>query len=86
MKIFHYYYIVAGYKTYLEDGRYTWRLNSAQNFLFHNLQHLSNTILYADLPAHFTPSIKAGDSMRPELKVGFEKNLNVNSSRKEDIF
>ena len=90
-------HIVAGCKTYLEEGRYTWRHNSALNFLAQSLKAIPNCSLYADLSGYLSPSIITGGSFRPdlllvtsdhrlfilELTVGYETNLDVTANRKE---
>ena len=90
-------HIVAGCKTYLEQGRYTWRHNSALSFIAQTLQSINSAKLYVDLPGYLSPCTITGDSLRPdiilstadnvlyilELTVGFETNLNNNASRKE---
>ena len=90
-------HIVAGCKTYLDQGRFTWRHNSALRFLAQTFQSVNSSKLYADLPGYLSPCIITGDSLRPdmllstadnrlyiiELTVGFETNLNNNTRRKE---
>ena len=90
-------HIVAGCKTYLDQGRYTWRHNSALSFIAQTLQSIKSAKLYADLPGYLSPCSISGDSLRPdiilstadnvlyiiELTVGFETNLNNNTCRKE---
>ena len=89
-------HIVAGCKTYLDQGRFTWRHNSALRFLAQTLQFVNSSKLYVDLPGYLSPCIITGDSLRPdmilstvdklyiiELTVGFETNLANNARRKE---
>ena len=87
--------IVAGCKTYLEQGRYTWRHNSILNFLATSLKAVNESIIYADIPGFLSPSIITGENLRPdlllrtnnnylyilELTVGFESNLEKNATR-----
>jgi len=89
-------HIVSSCKSYLDDGRYTWRHNSVLLHLANSLSSLKNTSLFADLPSFPSPSLVTGDSLRPdlvlilnytsvymlELTVGFESNITVNSDRK----
>ena len=89
--------VVAGCKRYLNDGRFTWRHNSALKFLAQTLQSIRSAKLYVNLPGYLSPCIITGDRLRPdilfstadnilyiiELTVGFETNLNINASRKE---
>ena len=90
-------HIVAGCNTYLTEGRFTWRHNSALKFLAETLQSIQHAKLYVDLPGYLSPCIVTGNSLRPdillstadnilyiiELTVGFETNLNNNAHRKE---
>ena len=88
-------HVVVGCKTYLNEGRFTWRHDSALNFLASSLQHLKHYTFYVDLPQYLSPCLITGDNLRPdmlisssdtlyvvELSVGFETNLNNNTSRK----
>ena len=89
-------HIVSSCKSYLEDGRYTWRHNSVLLHLANSLSSFKNTSLFADLPSFPSPSLVTGDSLRPdlvlilnntsvyllELTVGFESNIAINSDRK----
>ena len=89
-------HIVSSCKSYLDDGRYTWRHNSVLLHLANSLSSLKNTSLFADLPTFPSPSLITGDSLRPdlvlilnktsvymlELTVGFESNITINSDRK----
>ena len=89
-------HIVAGCKTYLDQGRFTWRHNSALRFLAQTFQSVNSSKLYADLPGYLSPCIITGDSLRPDMllstadnrlyiieKMGFETNLSNNTRRKE---
>jgi len=83
-------------KSYLEEGRYTWRHNSALNIVANYFTVRIGASLYIDLPSFHSPSIITGDNYRPdlvlvlpdnkiyilELTVGFETNLEVNAERK----
>ena len=60
-------HIVAGYKSYLEDGRYTWRQNSSLYFIASSLQCIKHSTLYADLPGFASPCIVTGDNLCPEM-------------------
>ena len=89
-------HVVAGCKVYLEQGRYTWRHNSALNFLATSLKAIEGPPLFADIPGFSSPSIITGDNLRPdlllrtkenilyvlELTIGFKTNLNCNAERK----
>ena len=79
---------------------YTWRHNSAFNFLATSFQAINGSSLYADLPGFLSPSIITGDQLRPylllktkenclyvlELTIGFETNLNCNAVRKSEKY
>ena len=56
-------HIVAGCKSYLEDGRYTWRHYSALLFIASTLQCIKNSTMYADLPGFLSPCIVTGDNI-----------------------
>ena len=87
---------VAGCKSYLEEGRYTWRHNSALQILANYFRASPGAYLYFDLQCFHSPSIMIGDNFRPdlvfvspdnkiyilELTVGFETNLEVNAEHK----
>ena len=89
-------HVVAGCKTYLDEGRFTWRHDSVLSFLASTLTAVQSSTLYVDLPGFLNPSTLTGDSFRPdlllairkkclyilELTVGFESNLQVNANRK----
>ena len=86
-----------GCNTYLTEGRFTWRHNSALKFLAETVQTIQYTKLYVNLPGYLSPCIVTGNSLRPdilpstadnimyiiELTVGFETHLNNNAHRKE---
>ena len=89
-------HIVSSCKSYLEQGRYTWRHDSVINFIANTLSGLQSWSLYADLPTFLSPSLITGDSLRTdhilistnndlyilELTIRFETNIKVNSDRK----
>ena len=89
-------HIVSSCKSYLEQGRYTWRHDSVPNFIAKTLSGLQSCSLYADLPAILSPSFITGDSFRPDLilisknndlcilefTIGYETNIEVNIDRK----
>ena len=90
-------HVVAGCKSYLEQGRYTWRHNTVLKFLAQTLPSLQPSKLFVDLPGCLSPSILTGECLRPdmllsiedkcfyiiELTVDFETNLERNAERKE---
>ena len=89
-------HVVSSCKSYLDQGRYTWRHDSVLNFIASTLSALPSCSIYADLPAFLSPSLVTGNSLRPdlllitknktlhilELTIGFETNIKVNSDRK----
>ena len=93
-------HVVAGCKTYLDEGRFTWRHNSALQFIANSLQSIVGSTLYVDLPGFLSPCIITGDTLRPELllvtadrklfvlelTVGFETNLDINAHRKKEKY
>ena len=71
-------YVVAGWKSYLEEGRYTWRHNSALQVLANYFMAYSELSLYVDLPCFHSPSIITGDIFRPDLIfVTTDKNIYI---------
>ena len=93
-------HVISGCKTYLDEGRFTWRHNSVLNFIASSLLNVERSQLYVDLPGFVSPSIITGDQLRPdlllaiedkvlyilELTVGFETNLLTSSDRKRDKY
>ncbi|CAB4034966.1 Retrovirus-related Pol poly from type-1 retrotransposable element R2 [Paramuricea clavata] len=93
-------HVIAGCKTYLEEGRFTWRHDSVLNFLPSTLTAVKNSTLYADIHGFMNPSVITGDRLRPdlvlvtenrclyilELTVGYESNLQVNANRKRQKY
>ena len=89
-------HIVAACKTYLDQGRFSWRHNSALRFLAQAVQPVNSSKLCVDLPGYLSPCIITVDSHRPdmllsiadnlyiiELTVGFETNLAKSARRRE---
>ena len=91
-------HVATGCKTYFDERRFTWRHNSALQFIANSLPSIVGSTLYVDLPGCLSSCIITGDTLRPdlllvtadrklyvlELTVGFETNLNVNSQRKKE--
>ena len=89
-------HIVSSCKSYLDQGRYTWRYDSVLKFRANTLSALPSCSIYADPPAFLSLSLVTGDSLRPafllitknktlyilELTIGFETNIKVNSDHK----
>ena len=88
--------MVSSCKSYLDEGRYTWRHNSVLLYLAKTFSSFSDCLLYADLPSFLSPNVITGDSLRPdlvlfsnnsilyilELTLGFESNIHINNGRK----
>ena len=86
----------AGCKTYMGEGCYTWRHNSALHSIASTLKDIKDTSLFVDLPGFISPCTITGEQFRPdmllstannilyiiELTVGFETNIDQNASRK----
>ena len=93
-------HVISGCKSYLDEGRFTWRHNSVLNFITSSLLNVERSKLYVDLPGFISPSVITGDQLRPdlllaienkvlyilELTVGFETNLKTNSVRKHEKY
>ena len=91
---------MAGCKTYLNEGRFTWRHDSVLNSIALTLKSLNYSNLYVDLPGYLSPSIITGDTLRPdlvltienkciyilELTIGFESNLQPNATCKREKY
>ena len=60
-------HVVAGCKSYLEEGRYTWRHNSALQILAEYFKTIPESSLYADLSGFLSPSLIPGAALRPDL-------------------
>ena len=93
-------HVISSCKCYLEEGRYTWRHNSVLLYLANTVSSLSPCKIYADLPSFTSPCLITSDSLRPdlllvtgnnvvyilELTLGFETNMQVNSTRKANKY
>ena len=66
-------HVVSGYKSYFEEGRYTWRHNSALHFVASTLQSARNSSMYVDLPGFLSPCIITGDQLRPDMLLSIGK-------------
>ena len=88
-------HVISSCKSYLDEGRYTWRHNSVLLFLANTFSSLKQCTVYADLPSFLSPCLITGESYRPdrlltdknilyilELTVGFKTNIQNNSDRK----
>ena len=88
-------HLVSSSKSYLDEGRYTWRHNSVFIFLANSFFSLRHCTVYTDLPSFLSPFI-TGECFCPdllllndtnilytlELTVGFETNQRYNSDLK----
>ena len=93
-------HVVAGCKSYLNEGRFTWRHDSVLNFIASTIKSVKACNIYADLPGFISPSVITGDKLRPdlvltlttkciyilELTIGFESNLLTNTKRKRQKY
>ena len=89
-------HIVSGCKTYLEQGRRTWRHDSILKFLAMAFQSVRDSTMYVDPPGFISPSAVTVDNLRPdlllflpnkclyilELTAGFESKIKKNSHRR----
>ena len=91
-------HVVAGCNVSLADGRYTWRHNSVLQVIANSLTRFCSN-LFADLPSFASPCIITGEQERPdivivqqkavmllELTIGFETNMELNSTRKREKY
>ena len=67
-------HVVARCRTYLSEGRFTWRHDSALNFLASSFQCLNNCYFYVELPQYFSPSLVTGDDLRPDMLISTPSN------------
>ena len=89
-------HVVAGCKTYLCEGRFTWRHDSVLSLIASTIQSAKFSDLYVDLPGYISPCVLTGDKLRPdllitlrticiyilELTIEYESNLQNNATRK----
>ena len=62
-------HVVAGCRSYLSEGRFTWRHDSALNFLASTFQYLNHCTFYVDRPQYLSPSLVTGDDLRPDMLI-----------------
>ena len=93
-------YVLAGCKTYLCEGRFTWRHDSVLSLIASTIQSAEFSDLYVDLPGYISPCVLTGDKLRPdllitiqtkciyilELTIGYESNLQNNATRKRQKY
>ena len=70
-------HVVAGCKTYLNEGRFTWRYDSGLNLLASSLQCLNHFNFYADLPQYLATCLVTGDDLRPDMLISSSGALYV---------
>ena len=63
------YHVVAGCKTYLCEGRFTWRHDSVLSLIASTIQSAEFSDLYVDHPGYISPSVLTGDKLRPCVAV-----------------
>ena len=87
-------HVVAGCNVSLADGGYTWRHDSVLQVIANSLTRFCSN-LFVDLPRFASPCVITGEQERPdivivqqkavmllELTIGFETNMELNSTRK----
>ena len=93
-------HVVAGCKTYLCEGRFTWRHDSVLSLIASTVQSAEFSDLYVDLPGYISSTVLTGDKLRPdllitlqnkciyilELTIGYESNLQNNATRKRQKY
>ena len=62
-------HVVAGCKTYLSEGRFTWRHDSVLSLIATFIKSAQYSELYVDLPGYISPSVLSGDELRPDLLI-----------------
>ena len=67
-------HVVAGRRTYLSEGRFTWRQYAALNLFPSSLPCLSHYIFYVNLPQYPSPSLVTGDDLRPDMPLSTSSN------------
>ena len=70
--------VVSSCKSYLEDGRYTWRHTSVVLHIANSLSSLQSCRLFVDLPSFPPPSLVSGDSLRPVFGLDFFRQYSLN--------
>ena len=92
--------IVAGCKSYLDHGRFTWRHDSILQYITQFFKAAQGIKLFSDLPGYLSLSIISADDVRPdlilllpsnslyvsELTIGYESNFSPNSIGKEQRY
>ena len=62
-------HVIAGCKTYLCEGRFTWRHDSVLSLIASTIQSAKFSDLYVDLPGYISPCVLTGDKLRPDLLI-----------------
>ena len=60
-------HVVSGCKSYLDEGRYTYRHNSALQFDAYNLKFIRNTSPYVKIPGFPSLCILTGEQLRSDM-------------------
>ena len=63
------YHVVAGCKTYLCEGRFTWRHDSVLSLIASTIQSAEFSDLYVDFPGYISPSVLTRDKLGPDLLI-----------------
>jgi len=67
-------HVVAGCKSYFEEGSYTWHQNSALQILANYFRANKGASLYIDLPCFHSPPIITGHNFLPDLVLVLPDN------------
>ena len=67
--------VISSCKSYLDEGRYTWRHSSVLLSLENTFSSLKQCTVYADLPSFLSPCFIIGESNRPDLLLLTDKNI-----------
>lgn len=67
-------HVVAGSKTYLNKGRYTWRHNSALNFLASTFKYIKDCTLHSELPDYLLTCIITSDELCSDMIISTSNN------------
>ena len=90
--------IVTGYKSYRDNGSFTWQHNSVLQYVTQFLKAVQGIKLFSDLPGYLSPSVILGVDFKAdlilllpsfyvlELTIGCESNRSSNSIRKEQNY
>ena len=69
-------HVVAGCKSSLDQGRYTWRHDSVLSYIANTLSRFSKNV-YADIPSFASPCVVTGDHERPDIVLVRQKVVTI---------